>query len=237
MDLNDGAWIGIGEDKSYSLASLIKIPVMMVYFKQAEKDPALLAKTIKYETKCEVLPQNVFVEEGIKFGNTYTVDELLYYMIASSDNVAMTILMANMGQKLIGELCSNLNLLTLVTTGKESKISTGDIARLFQSIYYATYLNKDSSDKALKLLSEAKFRDGLVAGVPENVVVAHKFAERAYSPGSEKQLHDCGIVYLEKRPYLICVMTRGWNFDTLKGIIKNISKIVYNHMEQTIVTY
>jgi len=28
------------------------------------------------------------------------------------------------------------------------------------------------------------------------------------------QLHDCGIVYYPETPYLLCVMTKGWNFET-----------------------
>lgn len=238
-DLNNGTWIGINEEEIFAAASLIKIPLIMAYLKKAEEDPAILNKTIKYEASADIVPQNIRPQNSIKLGNAYTVDELLDYMVLYSDNTAMELLFKNIDEKVIAELLSDLQLPALhqEAEGPEYKISAKDCAVLFRVLYNATYLNKDLSKKALKLLTSTKFSEGIVAGVPTNITVAHKFAERAYMPTNEKQLHDCGIVYCEKRPYLICVMTKGWDFNTLKGIIKEISKIIYRHMEEAIVVY
>jgi hypothetical protein len=45
-----------------------------------------------------------------------------------------------------------------------------------------------------------------------------------------RQLHDCGIVYLESHPYLLCIMTRGYDFEKLSKIISMISSQVYSEM-------
>ena len=81
------------------------------------------------------------------------------------------------------------------------------------------------SEKALELLSKTTFNDGIVAGLPENIVVSHKFGE--YILPDEIELHDCGIIYYVQNPYFLCVMTRGKDEGELKNTISGISKIIY----------
>ena len=78
------------------------------------------------------------------------------------------------------------------------------------------------SEKALGLLQKSEFHKGLVAGVPSGTIVAHKFGERDGLTIGEKQLHDCGIIYYPGNPYLLCVMTRGDNFDELAGVVFDV---------------
>ena len=71
--------------------------------------------------------------------------------------------------------------------------------------------------------------------MPSDIQIAHKFGERGIArvgKPEQKQLHDCGIVYYPKRPYLLCVMTRGEDFDKQARIIQDISKIVYTKVHQ-----
>jgi hypothetical protein len=58
------------------------------------------------------------------------------------------------------------------------------------------------------------------------MVVAHKFGEMS-APDGTVQLNDCGIVYKPDQPYLICVMTKGTNYDSLVTVISHISNMVY----------
>jgi hypothetical protein len=90
------------------------------------------------------------------------------------------------------------------------------------------------------MLASSTFKQGLAAGVPEGVIVAHKFGERVEyfvdrATGIEQshisQLHDCGIVYYKKTPYGICVMTEGQDLDTLKTVISMISKTTYDEVD------
>ena len=240
-DLNKGTWIGIDEDKNYAAASLIKMPLMLVYLKTAEQRPAILSEEIKYDTTIEEVPQNVIPEDTVKLGNTYTVEQLLDYMIRYSDNAAGSLLLKNIDTKLIVDLYSNLQLPVPDFTEYDYQVSAKTFATFFRVLYNATFLNEYFSSKALKLLSKTDFSGGIVASVPADIVVAHKFGERRYAnkmfSSEGTQLHDCGIVYYPKGPYLICVMTKGSDFNTLKGIIKDISKIVYEQEEKTMDVY
>lgn len=235
MDLNKGTWIGINEEAQFTMASLVKVPIMMAYFKKAEQDPSVLDKAIMYETKVDVLPQNISPQNILQPGNAYKVNELLSHMIAHSDNTAMILLFQHIEKKLIDELCTDMRLPTPNLDKRDLQVSVRDYARSLRVLYSVTYLNKDSSEKALKLLTTTEFREGILAGIPSGMLVAHKFAERAYAQTETKELHECGIIYHPERPYMLCVMTKGRDFNSLKGVIKDISKIAYEHMEKKVV--
>jgi beta-lactamase class A len=241
MQLNTGSWIGINGRYNYAAASLVKVPLLILYLRMAEKDPLVLKKEIKYDVPINSMPQNVTPGKAIQPGNTYTIDELLRYMIVYSDNGAKDLLLGNIDIKLIADVYSDLKLATPDFTEQEHEVSTKDYAAFFRVLYNATYLNKESCEKALEFLTDTEFRDGIVAGVPGEITIAHKFAERKYTSEvyslKGAQLHDCGIVYYPKNPYLICVMTRGNDLNVLKGIIKNISKIVYEHEAENMGLY
>lgn len=101
---------------------------------------------------------------------------------------------------------------------------------MFRGIYNGSLLNKENSNKVLEWLSQSKFKDGLVAGVPGSVMIAHKFGERLLEDNT-KQLHDCGIVYYPDNPYLLCVMTHGNDYEKLEKVIQDISKMVYTEVD------
>ncbi len=231
MDLNTRDWTGINENETYAIASLLKTPIMIAYFKKAEEGPGILQKTITYEAKSNALSQNILPENNVQLGNTHTIDDLIRYMIVYSDNVAMAILLENMDKNFLEKVRLDLQLPPIIPKETERRISPKQFATPLQVLYNATYLNKSSSEKALKLLTQTGFTDGIIAGVPPGTVVAHKFAERVYMPENIRKLHDCGIVYAKKGPYLICIMTKGWDFKELKSIVQTISRIAYDHME------
>ena len=230
-DLNQGIWVGINEDEKYTAASLAKVPILFTFFVKAQKDPLILSKKIKYEVPLHLAwTQNVAPRNTLQIGNEYTVEELIENMTAFSDNLSMYLLANNndIDDALVDQLFTDLHL-PVPAKRSDYNISAKDYARYFRLLYSATYLNKDSSEKALKMLTATDFKEGLVAGVPEGVAIAHKFGERGEGLAGQ-QLHDCGIVYYPNNPYLLCVMTKGWNLGTLKNIIKNISHITYEHM-------
>jgi hypothetical protein len=106
---------------------------------------------------------------------------------------------------------------------------------LFRILYNATYLSRDYSEKALQVLSQSSFTQGIVSGVPSSTVVAHKLGLVGIAPDNvtvtEHELHDCGIVYAQN-PYVLCVMTRGSSsLSTMEGIIGAVSQAAYQHVQ------
>lgn len=230
--MNNGPWFGIDENEAFSPASLVKVPLLVTYYKLAEKDHTILQKTLSVGSTFNHNDQNVPPEVTLIPTKTYTVDELINQMIIYSDNQAYDILIKNIDPTILSSTYNDLG----VTIENDSNNLAGNIlsvksyASFFRILYNSSYLSKEMSEKTLKLLSQIKYTDGLVASVPPVVTIAHKFGERSYIETSEKQMHDCGIVYLPKKPYLVCIMTRGKDFQKLNSTIKNISNIIYKHL-------
>lgn len=231
-DLNNGPWMGIKEDSAYSPASLLKVPVMLAALKQAQQLPGFL------ETKIEFKPEdanqfqpNIVGERHVLPGNSYQIKELIQYMIVYSDNDAQSLLTRNISRENYNDVFMELGIDLMKYRPMDNFLSVKEYASYFRILYNATYLNKEMSEQALTLLGYTKYKNGIVAGVPPGVIVAHKFGERFYPETNIKQLHDCGIVYKPGKPYLLCIMTRGNDFNNLERIISTISKIMYDSVK------
>lgn len=230
-DLKNGPWFGVNEHAAFAPASLLKLPVMMAYYKKAESDPQLLKKKVDYEAKDPLLDQNIAPTESLQKGKSYTIEDLIERMMIYSDNAALTMLEDNIDPAFIDKVTQDLGVETANVSSPLDFMSVKGYAGLFRILFNASYLEKDYSEKALEILSRSDFTKGLLAGVPRGVTVSHKFGERALSENSV-QLHDCGIVYYPSSPYLLCVMTRGTNMQNLEQFISNVSSITYKGIQE-----
>ncbi len=230
-DLNNGAWFGIDEKENFSPASLLKVPLMIAYFKLSEKDPNILNKKILFNLPGdENLIENIKPKKVIEKNKEYTIKELIEYMIIYSDNNAKTLLFLNISENDLSRIYTDLGIEIPGIRNVDDFMSVKDYASFFRVLYNASYLNREMSEKALDLLSKTDFEDGIVKNLPRNIKVSQKFGERRIDDIS--QLHDCGIVYKSKNPYLICVMTRGRSIDDLKKVIQNLSFETYTSIEK-----
>ena len=234
-DLNNGPWFDINAKEYFSPASLIKVPVMMAYFKAAENDSSLLEKKIIDTKPFDYNQQNIPPAQTLELNKEYTISDLINRMIIYSDDAAYELLLDNIDNTKVYNVYKDLDVdISKAQDDPNGNIITvEDYASFFRILFNASYLDQDMSEKALNLLSQSQYYDGLVAGLPQNIIIAHKFGERQFLPSHEKQLHDCGIVYLPNKPYLICVMTRGSDFNQLSNAIKQISKTVYDQVSRT----
>jgi beta-lactamase class A len=229
-DLQNGPWFGIHEKDQFLPASLFKLPVMMRVLKLSETNPAFLNEQLATSTLPNIPNNTTDPTRTLTPGTYYTVDELLHKMIAYSDNYSMDLLFKRLASMNPNEdparkLYSDLGLLTAEDA---ETISVKEYASLFRVLYDARYLNEDSSQKALSLLALSEFKQGLVAGVPSDVVIAHKFG--IHNTKDIKLLHDCGIVYHPERPYLLCVMTHSKSIGNSIKFISEVSRRVYQEV-------
>ncbi len=227
-DLANGPWIGINENEKFTPASLLKVPIMISYYTLAEKDPMILEKKIKVlkDYSNQTLP-NIKPEKMVEPEKEYSTQELINAMIIESDNLAANTLLSNLPEDVLNKTFADLGLNLPTLEKPENYMTVKDYSSFFRVLYNASYLDRNYSEKALKLLSKTKYNEGLIAGLPVNTKVAHKFGERK-NIGID-QLHDCGIIYKENKDYLLCVMTRGNDFNKLSETIKELSKLVYDN--------
>lgn len=226
-DLWNGPWFGINEKEPFAPGSLLKVPIMLAVLRQADSDPDLLRKEIVFSKATAPFGHYERSVSKLEDGKAYTVDALLWRMIADSDNQAMTPLLGSISEDDLAATYFDLGLLIPLVKGADNKVSVKEYSSFFRILYNASYLSRKMSGKALDYLSQSTFRDGLAAGVPPGVVVARKMGESVDADKATEQVHECGIVYHPGRHYTLCVMTRGKDFETLTGILREVSKLVY----------
>ena len=234
-DLNNGPWFGINFSNNFTPASLMKVPLMIAYYKQAESNPAILQEKIILRPSDQNLPQNIVTGEELVIGQEYTVDQLIDFMIINSDNIAMLNLASNIEPEKIDQVYQDLGIIVPSISSPEDFMSVKEYASFFRILYNAAYLNEYYSEKSLNLLSRTNFFDGLVAGVPLGTKVAHKFGERKNDnlETANKQMHECGIIYFPQHPYLLCLMTRGDDFEKMADFIADVSRLTYRTITKT----
>lgn len=225
-ELDNGVWFAVNEDALYIPASLFKVPVMMAVLHESEKNPELLQKKLLYKAKDSVTnAQNIKPSKYLENNKEYTVKELVEQMITESDNEAAYAIAPIVDTPTYDRILS-LAQIKIVNDPAAAHVNVIKYSGFFRILYNSSYLGIDQSEQALDMLTHSTFNQGLEAGVPEGTVVAHKFGERRTND-NKLQLHDCGIVYVPQRNYLICVMTKGEDFQKLSQVIAHLSALSY----------
>ncbi len=235
-DLNNGMWLGFGEKEVYSPASLMKVPCLIAILKEAQKHPELLSSRIKFDQKKFIYYNE---EAGIKKvdGQSYTIDELLAQSIGYSDNAATSMLLDFIGPKKITIVEDDLNLhIEDYFTPFTDFVSVKNYAGIFRILYNASYLNEAMSQRALEILMTSRFESGILAAIPKDIKLAHKYGDRDIEDGTGKrktiQLHEFGIVYYPGKPYLLGIMIKGDNSKEAKEkILQKLSGITFEEVK------
>ncbi len=224
---NDGVWIGVNERGRFAPASLMKVPIMMAYLKEAETNGQLLNQKFAVET-ADDFSQYIQSKVQLKKGELKTVEELIELMIRDSNNDAMKTLVSHANTQQVLKMYDQLGYSSFINQG--DFLSLKAYAGTFRLLYNATFLNESMSEKALKYLTETNFFEGIVAGLPKGVIAAHKFGEYGSLDEDIKQLHDVGIVYHPENPYLLGIMTRGKDYAKLAQVIERVSAFIYKEV-------
>lgn len=235
---NDGR-ININPDDKFHPASLTKVSLMTAILKKVEADPTLLTAEIQYLGKKDYnAGQEIKPKEFAKSDQFYSLQELLDMMIKYSDNNSFQLLLSLLGNDNLGNFFHELRVpFPIESTNPDefNSMTTRDISYFFKILYNATYLKDNMSDTALEMLSQTDFNNGIVAGVPQDIKVSHKFGLQTFKDfrGNVlyRELNDCGIIYHATNPYLLCIMTKtSTGIDKAEQAIKDISSTVYSQI-------
>lgn len=226
-DMAHSEWICVNERLQYQPSSLIKVPVMMAYFRMAERDPGLLDRPFVAKLPDGIRPpRQTFATKSITFGQTYTLRELLRYVIAYSDNNATAIINDRVDIPTVERVFTDLGLPKPdLFSGPNFHMTTKDYAIFLRAIFNATYLSEKDSEFAASLMSQCDFEKGFRSGFPEGTRLFHKFGEGGNK--IQHELHEAGVVYLNGTPYVLVVMTRGKVVAKLPEVIKSVAETVH----------
>ncbi len=221
-------WVAVNKEERYHPASLMKVPLLICILQMAQANPDLLKEELVFEKPdgTQINPQ-YYSSSSIELGKKYTVHELLYYMIANSDNNATWLLSSRFDNKLFKKLFADFCLPEPVEDDLKFALTAKECSVFFKAIYSASCVSPEYSEYAAQLMSNCSFQAGFKRGFPNNTKMWHKFGEWR-SAGHDYELHEAGVVFIKDKPYLITVMTKGKDTDKLAESIVAICRKIYD---------
>lgn len=224
-DLNGGPIFGVNDSAKFFPASLLKVPLAIWFYHEASTTD-LLSQEIEFTGPKGT--QKVYFPpvQSVEVGRVYSLEDLIRLMLQESDNDATAILGSMTDITKTDSVYSDLGIEKI----RDYNTYTTDVhtyGAFFRVLYFAGYLDREKSNHLLELLAGTSFKQGLAAGIPDTVKISHKFGEKDATSGIH-QLHDCGIIYYKKGPYLLCIMTQGSDYNNQARFIQTISNEVYN---------
>jgi beta-lactamase class A len=209
-DLTTGDHFFLHEDEVFAQASSIKLTVLANLYLQAQQGKLKL--TDLYTVQSSDLVPDSDIMNGLTPGVTrVTLRDLATMMVAVSDNSAANVLIDRVGMQSVNAMLDSLGLahtrlrrkmmdLDAAKQGRENISTPREMITLFDAIYHGKVLGKESTADFFKVLSTNK-DSWIPRDLPPDLKIANK-------PGSlEAVRNDSGIVFVEGRPYVICVMT------------------------------
>jgi len=228
-ELNSGMSFGRNELDMIAPGSLLKVAMMIAILKRAELDVNILRQKIGYDGRGQLDRLQYFKpKETLRGGASYTVEDLLFRMIAYSDNNAMQLLVDRFGMAIVDSTLEELNV-PIDTSGQWDHMSVRNYTAFFRILYNASYLTNAMSEKAMEYLVASTFSEGIRSGVPKGVSVASKFGE---SGEGWYSLSEFGIVFYPDHPFLLGVSATGGSPESLAHAIREVSRAVYREMER-----
>ena len=209
-DLTTGDHYFLREDEVFAQASSIKITVLANLYLQAQQSKLKL--TDLYTVQSSDLVPDSDIMNGLTPGITrVTLRDLATMMVAVSDNAATNVLIDRVGIENVNAMLDSLGLthtrlrrkmmdLEAAKRGRENVSTPREMMTLLDAIYHGKLLNQESTADFFKVLSTNK-ESFIPRDLPPDLKVANK-------PGElEAVRNDSGVVFVEGRPYVICVMT------------------------------
>ncbi|MCB9801301.1 MAG: serine hydrolase [Pseudomonadales bacterium] len=232
-DLNTGMWIGINEDKLFPSASMSKVIGVISAYKMYEEDPSFFDEEHIYTNQFEYtrnVPENGSEDFHLQPDTRYTVRELVRRALVYSDNEAIQFLRYVTEKKnpqISNDMVERFSMNTV-----NGEVTLKNYSNVFRILYNASFLSRSSSEEILKILTETTFEDGMVAAIPKDVRVAHKFGffDRGANLDEPYRFNHCGIVYLPQKPYLLCISIPTDDLDSFRDSVEwteEISRITY----------
>ena len=223
--LPSGTSIGINEKKDFIAASLIKVPVVMAYFRQREASGLSVdGETIRLEERDIDKDYGTLWQKGV--GAVIAVDDAVRLSLVESDNTASLVLANRVLQTYFDDVYEGLDI-DFTKVDNRVILSPKQYASILKELYLSSVISKESSQKILTLLTQTKYNDNISAGVPAGIPVAHKFG--IYEEKGVYQ--DCGIVYAPKRPYVLCMMSQSSEAEARTRMIA-VSRMIYEYVAQ-----
>lgn len=212
VDLRTGATYGFNETQVMQAASLIKLPVMALMYKEAQ------IGNISLSTKYAIKVSDKIGGSGSLFGKPegfeLTYRDLIKYMGKESDNTAFNIAKKILGEGKINAYTKQIGMSS--TSLSENLTTPKEVGKFFMDLWEGRLLLEEDREELLEYLTDTIYEDWIPTFIP-NVRVAHKYGAEVHV------LNDAGVVF-DNNPYVLVVMSDGIiekeSYETLPKIIE-----------------
>jgi beta-lactamase class A len=247
-DLATGEELVIHADATFHAASTMKVPVMMEVFRQAEE------KTLSLDDRIVVKKEFASIVDGKPFllqveddsetglyrrmGERMTIRELMRLMITESSNVATNLLVERVTAARTSAFMKQLGTESIrvlrgvednraFARGMNNTLNARSLMQILKRLAERQVVSVKASEEMIAILRGQKFAEGIPAGLPAGVTVAHK-------TGAFGQVyHDAAIVEPPRgKPLVLVVLTRGIKEPArAHKLVAAIARAVYQHAE------
>ena len=231
MNLESGEILAYNAHELFHAASTMKTPIMFQLFKMRDKgiidleseipvknqftsivDGSLFSLPIESEQDEVLYP---FIDQNLSFY------EVIEKMITHSSNLATNILIEYTGADSIGATMREIDAdgvlvmrgvedLRAFNLGLNNLTSAYGMMKVMEAVHGSDLVSDSSRQEMLNILKGQHFNTMIPAGLPGDVVVAHK-------TGSITGIaHDAALVYPpDSPPFVLVILTRGWDDHTM----------------------
>lgn len=204
IDNNENIYVYKENEKIIS-ASIIKVPIMLAVLNKLINNNISLETQIHIDKKIILKDTEVFETNQ----NTYSLKELLNWMIISSDNTATNILIEYVGMDYINEyIKEELKVKNTVlqrymldynaiNEGKNNYTNQMDMLIIFEKLFKKEILNEEYCEFAIQVLYNQRIKNQILRYVYEPCEFAHKTGSLEYLN------HDVGVLKLNNKLFYI----------------------------------
>jgi beta-lactamase class A len=242
LDLNSGQQLLIHPDEVFPQASSIKIAVLAELYHQAEQSAHGFPGKAKLTDRDVVRAADIVPDSAVLGGLTpgvtsLTNRDLASIMVAVSDNSATNVLIDRIGMDNVVHFTESLGLahtqlrrkmmdLKAAALGRENISTPREMMQLLEQLYRGKVIGSPLLDDFFNVLATTK-ESWIPRDLPADLKIANK-------PGElEGVRNDSGIVFLNNRPYVICVMTTYLaNERAGEEAITRISSVTYGAFDR-----
>lgn len=226
--LASGTSVGVDSNDSFFGASLLKLPVAMKTYRLAEDGKLDMGQEVVIEQKHIDKGFGELWKRGV--GSKVKVAEAVRLSVAESDNTADHILRDLVEPRPVSDVFDYLDVDTGVASGPGGGVTPRGYSSVLRALYLSSYLSYKDSNELLDIMTTSPYDMRIGAGVPKEVKVAHKVGIYKDPNNGSNEVHaDCGIVYVPKRPYILCIMINDSIEESTKHMA-TISKLVYDYV-------
>jgi len=228
--------IEINEDKVFSSASTIKVPILIEALRQAEKGQ------INLDEKTTVSSSDITNGGGIirhlSDDQILSIRDLMYLMIILSDNTATNMMIDRVGMDSVNKACvemgcedTKLQRKMMESVKPKDNLTTAkDMGRIMKEAYEGDILNAEGKKEFLRIMGDQKLSTNLPAYKDRD---AHKGVEifhKGGSLGSTKVRHDIGMFTYNDDVVYVSVLTENVSKKTAQTTMAQIGETIMDYL-------